>query len=72
MKNFALGLEWVWTKNKFLDRKVDMSEFWLDFKEDGKIDQQKYQVKLVFTILFLTWIEIKLDLFNHLNHLNHF
>jgi len=43
VKNFALGLEWVWTKNKFLDRKVDMSEFWLDFKEDGKIDQQKYQ-----------------------------
>ncbi len=44
VKNFALGLEWVWTKNKFLDRKVDMSEFYLDFKEDGKIDKEKYLV----------------------------
>ncbi len=47
VKNFALGLEWVWTKNKFLDRKVDMIDYYLDFKEDGKIDKEKYQVSFL-------------------------
>jgi kinesin family protein 1 len=42
VKNFALGLEWIWTKEKFLNRKSDMTDFLLDFKEDGKIDKDKY------------------------------
>lgn len=42
VKNFALGLEWIWTKEKFLDRKVDMSEYYLDFKDDGEINKEKF------------------------------
>jgi len=42
VKNFALGLEWVWTKEKFLDRKVEMSEYYLDFKDDGAVNTEKY------------------------------
>jgi len=44
VKNFALGLHWLWTKEKFMDRKLDMSEYYLDVKEDGKVDQAKYKV----------------------------
>lgn len=42
MKNFVSGLEWIWTKNKFMDRKVDMSELYLDFKDDGVINREKF------------------------------
>lgn len=44
MKHFAQGLEWAWTKEKFLDRKAEMSEYYLDFKDDLKIDLEKYKV----------------------------
>lgn len=43
VKNFAQGLEWIWTKEKFMDRKVDMAEFYLDFKDNGIIDNEKYK-----------------------------
>lgn len=42
-KNFMTGLKWLWTKEKFNDRKQDMSEYFLDVKEDGKVDQEKFK-----------------------------
>lgn len=46
VKNFALGLEWIWTEEKFLDRKNDMSEYYLDFKDNGKVDEEKFAVSV--------------------------
>ncbi len=43
VKNFVTGLEWVWEKNKFLDRKTLMSEYYADFKEDGQINSLKFK-----------------------------
>jgi hypothetical protein len=37
------GLEWTWSKDKFLDRKTMMSEYYADFRENGQIDTIKYQ-----------------------------
>jgi len=42
-KNLMSGLKWLWTKEKFHDRKQDMSEYYLDIKEDGKVDQLKFK-----------------------------
>ena len=42
-KNFELGMEWIWTKEKFLNRKIDMSEYFLDIK-DGTLDSKKFLV----------------------------
>ncbi len=47
MKHFAQGLEWTWTKEKFMARKADMNEFYLDFKEDNKIDLEKFQASVI-------------------------
>ena len=47
VKNFASGLEWIWTKNKFLDRKAEFTELYLDFKDDGIINKDKFKVKLI-------------------------
>lgn len=44
VRNFSLGLEWIWTKDKFLDRKVDMTELFLDLKDDGIINKEKFKV----------------------------
>ena len=43
IKNFEFGLEWIWSKEKFLDRKADMSEFYLDLK-DGAVESKKFLV----------------------------
>ena len=37
------GLEWIWEKNKFLDRKTLMSEYYADFKNNGQIDSEKFK-----------------------------
>ncbi len=57
VKNFALGLNWLWTKEKFMDRKLDMSEYYLDIKEDGKVDQNKFKVKHFFRGIFFLLFE---------------
>jgi hypothetical protein len=44
MKNYVLGLEWIWTKEKFLNRKADMLEMYLDFQDDGVINRLKFKV----------------------------
>ena len=43
--NFLMDLEWIWPKNKFLDRKYEMSEMYLDFMDDGVINTEKYMVR---------------------------
>lgn len=43
MKNFALGLEWIWSREKFLDRKALMTEMYDDFRDDGKINRDKFK-----------------------------
>ena len=52
VKNFASGLEWIWTKNKFLDRKAEFTELYLDFKDDGVISAAKFKVKKFFVLYF--------------------
>ncbi len=47
VKNFALGLEWIWTKQKFLDRKVDITEIYNDFMDDGVINREKFKVSSI-------------------------
>ena len=41
--NFQLGLEWIWNKNKFMERKAQISEYYLDFKDDGIINKDKFK-----------------------------
>jgi len=43
VKNFQTGLEWMWDKAKFLDRKTLMSEYYADFKDDGIINRDKFK-----------------------------
>ncbi|CAF0775063.1 unnamed protein product [Brachionus calyciflorus] len=43
VKNFALGLEWIWTKEKFLNRKSEIVEIYNDLKDDQVIQQEKYK-----------------------------
>jgi len=50
VRNFTLGLEWIWTKEKFLDRKVDMTELFLDLKDDGIINKEKFKVIFYFCV----------------------
>jgi kinesin family protein 1 len=42
VKNYLMNLEWVWPKNKFLDRKTEMSELYFDLK-DGVANSEKYK-----------------------------
>ncbi|CAF0841426.1 unnamed protein product [Brachionus calyciflorus] len=42
VRKFGTSLEWIWEAEKFIDRKAVMSDFYLDFKEDGKINNPKY------------------------------
>ncbi len=44
VKNFGTGYEWVWTKQKFLDRKELMSTYYNDLKDNGVIDVAKFKV----------------------------
>lgn len=46
-----MGLEWIWSKEKFLDRKVDMTELYLDFKDDGVINKDKFKVYILLDFL---------------------
>ena len=50
VENFLMGLEWIWPKSKFLDRKAEFYELYLDFMDDGEINSFKYMVCLVFEI----------------------
>lgn len=59
VKNFALGLEWIWTKDKFLDRKVDMVEIYNDYKDDGIINREKFKVIFECFFLFFKFFLIK-------------
>ena len=43
VKNFQSGLEWIWTKEKFLNRKADFTEYYNDYKEDGVINKPKFK-----------------------------
>jgi kinesin family member 1 len=43
VKQFTTGLEWIWTKEKFLNRIVDISSYYADFKDDGKINTEKFK-----------------------------
>lgn len=38
VKKFGTTLQWLWTSQKFIDRKSYMSEAYLDFKDDGKVN----------------------------------
>lgn len=44
MKNLALKCEWLWSKEKFLARKIDITEMMDDLKDDGKINREKFKV----------------------------
>ena len=46
-KNFVLGHEWIWPKNKFLDRKALFFELYMDYMDDGIINRQKFLVGLI-------------------------
>jgi hypothetical protein len=46
MKNFSQGLEWIWSKDKFLNRKADMIEMLLDFQDDGTVNRDKFKVTI--------------------------
>lgn len=48
MKNLAIGCEWVWPKEKFLTRKIDITEMMDDFNDDGKINRDKFKVLVLF------------------------
>ena len=48
VKNFQLGLEWMWERQKFIERKAQISEYYLDFKDDGIINTEKFKVILKF------------------------
>ena len=37
VKKFGTNIEWIWDKEKFIDRKCNMSEMYWDMKEDGKV-----------------------------------
>ena len=51
VKNFQLGLEWMWERQKFIERKSQISEYYLDFKDDGVINTEKFKVLFhIFTI----------------------
>ena len=43
VRNFATGYEWLWPKNKFLDRKADFTGIYNDFKDDGIINTEKFK-----------------------------
>jgi hypothetical protein len=43
-KNFATGFQWVYSKEKFLDRKEEISQFYSDINDNGVINQEKYKV----------------------------
>jgi hypothetical protein len=43
-KNFATGYQWVYSKEKFLDRKEEISQFYTDINDNGVINQEKYKV----------------------------
>jgi kinesin family member 1 len=43
VENYKLGLEWIWNKPKFMDRKAQISEYYLDFKDDGIINRDKFK-----------------------------
>jgi hypothetical protein len=47
VKNFQLGLEWMWERQKFIERKSQISEYYLDFKDDGIINSEKFKVCLL-------------------------
>ncbi len=42
VKNYLMNLEWIWPKNKFLDRKAEMAELFFDLR-DGAINSEKYK-----------------------------
>ena len=46
VKNFATGYEWLWPKNKFMDRKADFTGIYNDFMDDGIINQEKFKVRI--------------------------
>ena len=45
VRKFGTTNEWIWDSQKFIDRKSYMSEMYLDLKEDGKIDRNKFKVR---------------------------
>jgi hypothetical protein len=47
----VLKCEWIWSKNKFMDRKVDMTEIYLDFLDDGVINRDKFKVNNHFCLI---------------------
>jgi len=42
-----MNLEWIWPKNKFLDRKAEMAELFFDLR-DGAINSEKYKNTIHF------------------------
>ena len=43
VKNFVMGLEWYWPKEKFLDRKADITEYYAEAKTSTS-HNPKYKV----------------------------
>ncbi len=37
VKKFGTNNEWLWTMDKFIDRKSWMADMYLDLKENGKV-----------------------------------
>ena len=44
VKNFTTGYRWTWTKEKFLDRKELMSQYYMDIKDNGAINSDLFKV----------------------------
>ena len=61
VRNFAEGLEWIWTKEKFFTRKHDITEIYDDFMDDGHINRDKFKVK---ECIFFAKKKINLKNFN--------
>lgn len=71
VKNFSLGLEWIWTKEKFMDRKSDIIEIYNDFMDDGIINQEKFKVLFDDFLSFIIFLRYRITIhsMNHQIHL---
>ena len=42
VKNYTTLYEWLWPKQRFLDRKADFTGIYNDFMDDGIINTERY------------------------------
>ena len=53
VKNCQTELEWIWTKEKFLNRRQEMTEYYNDWRDNNTIDLEKYKVRSCNMVHFL-------------------